>query len=264
MSDRRPAGWALLDAAQGSVARRVIAEEEARREHLVVYLSGAHAYGFPSPDSDLDLKAVHVAPTRDLLALAPAPTTFDRTGWVDGVEIDYTSNEIGDVLLGVLRGNGNFLERLLGTASLTTSGDLAGVVPAVRRALSRRVHRHYRGFATSQRLALASKPTVKKLLYVLRTTLTGTHLLRTGELVCDVGDLLDAYGFGAARRLVEAKRAGENAALAGDAHREWGAAVERAFEALDAARDASPLPEEPPGGAELEAWLLELRRAKFG
>lgn len=256
-------GWALLDAAQAAVARRVIAEEEARREHLVVYLSGAHAYGFPSPDSDLDLKAVHVARTEERLGLSPAPATFDRAGHVDGIEIDYTSNEIADVLVGVLKGNGNFLERLLGVAALASSSDLAPLAPLVRRTLSRRIHRHYRGFATSQRTALASKPTVKKLLYVLRTTLTGTHLLRTGQLVCDLGDLCDAYGFGAARQLVDAKRAGENAPLAGDALREWGAAVERAFDGLDAAHDASPLPDEPAGAAELEAWLLDLRRARF-
>ena len=30
---------------------------------MVVLLSGAHAYGFPSPDSDLDLKAIHLADT---------------------------------------------------------------------------------------------------------------------------------------------------------------------------------------------------------
>lgn len=47
----------VLTKQQGAVMSRVLAEEEARREHLVVYLSGAHAYGFPSPDSDLDLKA---------------------------------------------------------------------------------------------------------------------------------------------------------------------------------------------------------------
>lgn len=49
----------VLTNEQRSVMTRVLAEEEAQREHLVVYLSGAHAYGFPSPDSDLDLKAIH-------------------------------------------------------------------------------------------------------------------------------------------------------------------------------------------------------------
>jgi hypothetical protein len=36
-------------------------------------LSGAHAYGFPSPDSDLDLKAIHVAKTADLLGFDVPP-----------------------------------------------------------------------------------------------------------------------------------------------------------------------------------------------
>ena len=31
------------------------------------YVSGAHAYGFPSPDSDFDLKGAHVVPTECLL-----------------------------------------------------------------------------------------------------------------------------------------------------------------------------------------------------
>src|SRR5258708_1377391 len=53
----------VLNDEQKRVLARVIREEEGRREHVVVYLSGGHAYGFPSPDSDLDLKAIHVAKT---------------------------------------------------------------------------------------------------------------------------------------------------------------------------------------------------------
>src|SRR5262245_25722102 len=91
-----------------------VARETTRRHHLVVYLSGAHAYGFPSPDSDFDLKCVHVAPTADLVGLAPRDDSDEELVVIDGVEIDYGSNEIGPVLRGALKGNGNFLERLLG------------------------------------------------------------------------------------------------------------------------------------------------------
>ena len=45
----------VLTNKQRVAADRVLAEEETRHRHLVVSLSGAHAYGFPSPDSDLDL-----------------------------------------------------------------------------------------------------------------------------------------------------------------------------------------------------------------
>ncbi|MFO0740531.1 MAG: nucleotidyltransferase domain-containing protein [Labilithrix sp.] len=41
---------------QRAIGDRVQARKKTpKREHLVIYLSGAHAYGFPSPDSDLDL-----------------------------------------------------------------------------------------------------------------------------------------------------------------------------------------------------------------
>src|SRR5262245_18548861 len=90
---------------QREVADRVLDEESAQREHLVVSLSGAHAYGFPSPDSDLDLKAVHVAKARDLLALHPSRPRTERMEVVEGVEIDYSSNELQMALVGVLQGN---------------------------------------------------------------------------------------------------------------------------------------------------------------
>ena len=34
-----------------------------------VTVSGAHLYGFPSPDSDFDLRGVHVLPVRDVVGL---------------------------------------------------------------------------------------------------------------------------------------------------------------------------------------------------
>lgn len=74
----------VLDPQAQRVASEVLAEEEQKRRHLVVALSGAHAYGFPSPDSDLDLKGIHVAPTRDLLGLSEPTFTSDRTGIVEG------------------------------------------------------------------------------------------------------------------------------------------------------------------------------------
>jgi predicted nucleotidyltransferase len=252
-------GRSLLTAEQLRVTDGVLAEE--RRSHLVVYLSGAHAYGFPSPDSDVDLKCVHIEEPSRFLGLCAPRTTFDRAEVIDGVEMDYTSNEVGMVLAGVLSGNGNYLERLLGDATLEEHASLAGLRPLVERALSRRVHRHYRGFATSQRQELAKKPSAKKALYVLRTTLTGAHLLATGEMVTDVRLLLGRYGFEAAAELIEAKLRGERQPLSEADATRWTKELDRAFEALDAAEQSSALPADPPNGDELDAWLVAARRA---
>jgi len=253
----------VLGPEQSDVMHRVLAEEEAKREHLVVYLSGAHAYGFPSPDSDLDLKAIHLASTSDLLGLSPPPPTFDRAEIVEGVEIDYTSNELAHALAGILAGNGNFLERVLGRTVAAASPLLEELRPIVRRSLSRRVHRHYRGFAQNQLRVLEKKPTAKKLLYVLRTATTGIHLLETGELETDLTRLMKGYGLGDATSLVARKKMGERVELDPAAVGAWRPRVEALFARLDRAREESALPEAPPNEDEMATWLLAVRRAKL-
>jgi predicted nucleotidyltransferase len=253
----------VLTDEQRKVMARVLREEESRREHVVVYLSGAHAYGFPSPDSDLDLKAIHVAKTADLLGFEVSVPTVDRAEIIDGVEIDYTSNELAHALAGVLGGNGNFLERVLGRMVPYATPLLAELRPIVQRALSRRVHRHYRGFAQNQLRFLEKEPTAKKLLYVLRTTLTGIHLLETGELEPDLTRVMDRYGLSDAASLVDRKRAGERVGLDPALLEKWRPRIDGLFTRLDQAREKSALPEEPTNEGEVREWLLAVRRTSF-
>lgn len=253
----------VLTPEQRAVTARVLREEEARREHVVVYLSGAHAYGFPSPDSDLDLKAIHVANTADLLGFEVPPTTFDRAEFIDGVEVDYTSNELAHALAGILGGNGNFIERVLGRTVPQASASLEELRPIVRRALSRRVHRHYRGFAQNQWRALEREPTTKRVLYVLRTTLTGIHLLETGELEADLTRLMDRYGISDASELVRRKLAGERVGLDPAQVELWNPRIAALFVRLDDSREKSALPEDPPNVEEVRAWLVAMRRSRF-
>jgi predicted nucleotidyltransferase len=252
----------VLTDAQAKVAEKVLHEEGGARRHLVVALSGAHAYGFPSPDSDLDLKAIHIEPTENLLGLLPAKPSASRLEVVDGIEIDYTSNELHMALLGILGGNGNFAERVLGEHLLVTSPDNEPLIAITRRALSKKLHRHYHGFATSQMKEVVEKDvvTAKKVLYVLRTTLTGAHVLLTGALVPNLAALADDYGFADAHRLIEAKTRGERTPLSMVELDHWRGALGRAFSTLDGARDRSVLPDEAPNRPEMEAWLLEMRR----
>jgi predicted nucleotidyltransferase len=255
----------ILTQIQSTTARAFLAEQSLLRRHLVVYLSGAHAYGFPSPDSDLDLKCIHVAATRELVGLFPSDGGAESMVVRDGVEIDYGSNELGPILRGVLKGNGNFIERILGDLVLDAEYErLAELQPLVRAALSRRVHRHYRGFAHSQLEAATESPTAKRVLYVLRTALTGTQLLATGELVTDLTTLAPRHRLDVAD-LIAIKQRGEKTPLGGDDLARWRGEIERVMAGLDAALAASPLPEEPPAKAvaDLERWLVTVRRAEW-
>lgn len=228
-------------------------------------LSGAHAYGFPSPDSDLDLKCVHVAPTRDLVGLDVPAEPADRIDVVDGVELDYGSNELAPVLRGVIKGNGNFIERILG--DLVLGGDpklLAEARAVVKPLLSRRVARHYGGFATSQLRAFDERPTAKRALYVLRTAATGRHLMMHGEVVTDVARL-GAFSPAELGELLAIKQRGERQKLDAEQAKQWRTRLVAAIDAVDAAWPSSVLPPDaqPSAVEAVDAWLREVRRAHW-
>jgi predicted nucleotidyltransferase len=261
--DRDP--WSVLTPHQATQARAFLAERETERRHLVIYLSGAHAYGFPSPDSDLDLKCVHIASTRQLVGLSPPDDPPGRIDIVEGVELDYGSNELGGVLRGVIKGNGNYLERLFG--ALVLGGDpklLDDARSVVQPVISRRVGRHYGGFATSQLRAFDEKPTAKRALYVLRTAATGLRLLATGTIVTDVAELGEHMP-AELPELLAIKQRGEKQTLEPDHARAWRARLTAAIDAIDAAWPHSVLPAEPPASAvdAVDEWLRDVRRSAW-
>lgn len=250
---------------QREVTREVMEQENAHRDHLVVHLSGAHAYGFPSVDSDLDLKAIHVAPTRELLGFAPPKQAAQRMEFVRDVEVDYTSNEVGVALRSLLRGDGNMLERVTARYPVHAGEELDDLLNFVPVIVSKAFYRHYRGFAWSQKehLDAQPKPSAKKLLYVLRTALTGTHLLLEGECEPDLLELYERYGFAEVPELVELKQDAERGSLPNTWVERVPGLVERAFEALASAHEKSALPEQSSAHADLEAWLIEVRKRRL-
>lgn len=248
--------------AQRAVAERVVAEEIGKRETLVVSLCGAHAYGFASVDSDLDLKGVWATPSRRLLGLAGTPGAVDRHEWIAEVEVDFTVNELTQVVRGVLKGNGNMLERIMDPRPLHAAPELVELREHTRNNLSQRSYAHYRGFATSQREAVdLAAPKAKKVLYVLRTTVTGAHLLETGEVVPDLAALAGRYGFPEVPDLIALKRDAELGVLPAVWIERIPGLLARAFERLDQALARSILPEQPPAEAALERWLIDYRIA---
>jgi predicted nucleotidyltransferase len=56
-------------------------------------ISGAHLYGFPSPDSDYDMRGVHVLPLQEVVGLQIGPETIEKSGVRDGLEIDLVTHD---------------------------------------------------------------------------------------------------------------------------------------------------------------------------
>src|SRR6188768_1542999 len=79
---------------------------------LFATVSGAHLYGFPSPDSDYDLRGVHVLPLEEIVGLRQGPETVEHSGIREGVEMDVVSQEARKFIRLMLKRNGYVLEQL--------------------------------------------------------------------------------------------------------------------------------------------------------
>lgn len=247
-----------------AVGRRFLAAQGAPGAFLVG-VTGAHYYGFPSPDSDLDLKGIHAAPTAEVVSLSPPPEAVDHLAVFDGVEIDYTSHELGMALRLLLKGNGNILERILSPLQLLDSDAARDLRTLAARAVSRKFFHHYRGFfnRTRQEWRASSSPTVKGLLYAYRSGLTGIHLLRTGDCVGDVTRLAPLYGFDKVPELVSRKAKGTEHGAIGDATG-FDSDLDRIQAMLQEALDGSPLPAEAANAGEVNELLVRVRKERFG
>ena len=106
------------------LGREFLADHPPPGRVLLCAVTGSHTYGFPSTDSDLDLKGIHLAPTRALLGLRPHVSAHDRLAVHRGTECDLTTNAAGAALSLLLQGNGNMLERILSPYQLVMSEEV--------------------------------------------------------------------------------------------------------------------------------------------
>src|SRR5215208_3491268 len=93
-----------------ALLREVVAEQP--YPLLFVTVSGAHLYGFPSQDSDFDLRGVHVLPLRDVVGLDPAAETVERSEVSRGLLIDLVTHDARKFFALMLKRNGYVLEQL--------------------------------------------------------------------------------------------------------------------------------------------------------
>ncbi|MFJ1654397.1 nucleotidyltransferase domain-containing protein [Streptomyces sp. NPDC088337] len=235
----------------------VIAEQPAPL--LFATVSGAHLYGFPSQDSDVDLRGVHLLPTADLVGLREPEETRSRT-WVRlGVEMDLVTHDLRKFVRLMLRRNGYVLEQLLSPLVAHTTDahrELAAFVPGV---LTRHHAHHYRGFAVTQWRLFEKTGELKPLLYTFRVLLTGIHLMRSGEVQAHLPTLAgEPAAPGYLPELVAAKAEREHGTAVVD-HARVAADVERLHAVLDEAQAVSALPEAPTAYDALHDFVVRVR-----
>lgn len=249
-----------------AVGRKFVERQSTPGRTIVCALTGSHFYGFPAPDSDLDLKAIHVAPTRSVLGLFRPNPTIDAEAPEDQILCDYTSNEAEQALRLLMRGNGNMLERIFSPHQLYDTPELRqlqDLAPAYR---SRLAHRHYAGFfrQVCTQHEKDGDRRVKPLLYAYRVALTGVHFLLTGDIVGDVTILAPLYGFPEMSPLVELYQAtSEKKTVSPDDDAHHRAVWNRLEAKLTWAHEHSVLPEQPADPGACSEWLIALRCRDF-
>jgi uncharacterized protein len=229
---------------------------------MFVTISGAHLYGFPSPDSDYDLRGVHVLPAREVMGLDEGRLTIEVSTVREGLEIDLVSHDARKFFLLMLKKNGYVLEQLYSPLVVRTSSEHEELKAIGKQCITRHHAHHYFGFAQTQweLFAKENPRRVKPLLYVYRVLLTGIHLMRTGEIEANLLNLNTDLRLPFIGDLVARKLAGpEQSTLREDDFSFHEPQYQRLREQLETAFGASGLPEGPTARGALNDLLVRMR-----
>ena len=229
---------------------------------LFATISGAHLYGFPSPDSDYDLRGVHILPLNEIAGLTEKQETIQVSEIRDGLELDMVTHDIAKFFRLILQRNGYVLEQIYSKLVVFTTPQHEELKAITKSCITRHHGHHYLGFSRTQ-WKLFEKETphrVKPLLYVYRVLLTGIHLMQTGQVEANLIQLNERFCLPyipelIARKLESAEKCTLEAADLSFYRMEF----ERLTQTLEQAMLDSHLPESPSGKAQLNDLLVRTR-----
>ncbi len=238
--------------------------EAARHPYPLLFatVSGAHLYGFPSPDSDYDLRGAHVLPAKDALGLLPKQETIEFSGLRAGVEMDLVTHDILKFFTLLLKRNGYVLEQLYSPLVVRTTQEHQELKEIAAGCVTRHHSHHYLGFAATQwdLFQKDDPPRVKPLLYVYRVILTGIHLMRTGKIEANLVVLNEEFRLPYISELVRRKIEGtEKGSLETDERDFHRAEYMRLIAKLEDAASKTDLRTEPSSRDALNDLLVRLR-----
>lgn len=229
---------------------------------LFTTISGAHLYGFPSPDSDYDLRGVHILPVAEVVKLDPGRETIEVSEVREGLQIDLVSHDAKKFFLLLLKKNGYVLEQLYSPLVLHTTPEHEELKAIAIQCITRHHSYHYFGFAQREwKLFEKEQPhRVKPLLYVYRVLLTGIHLMQTGIVEANLVQLNAEFNLAYIPDLIAQKLAGAEKSVLTDADVAFHQGeYNRLQTQLQEAYQASILPEAPSAKEALNDLLVRLR-----
>lgn len=229
---------------------------------LFATISGAHLYGFPSPDSDVDLRGVHLLPLEQVIGLKTGSETIEQSGIHEGLEIDLVTHDAKKFFELMLKKNGYVMEQVLSPLVIHTTPEHDELKAIASHCLTKHHSHHYFGFASTQwKLFKKENPSrIKPLLYIYRILLTGIHLMRTGEIEANLVRLNETFKLPYLPELIEQKVTGaEKGTLCNKDLSFHEQEYHRLRAELEKAYANSHLPDRPSGTTALHDLLCRLR-----
>ena len=235
---------------------------EADQNFVFITLSGSHLYGFPSADSDYDLRGAHLLPGDAFWTLDEPRETLELKCDTDAGLVETVTHDLRKAVRMLLKHNGYALEQITSPLVIRTSPVHQSILAMVPGLLTRSHYHHYRGFYRNERREYdwSNPKSLKKLLYCYRVLMTGCILLREGVVEANLDALNQRFGYRFLDELIERKRSeGETAILPDD--RPYIAELDSLEADLDRSYQHSRLPEAPSVRDELNHLLVETRRS---
>lgn len=229
---------------------------------LFATISGAHLYGFPSPDSDYDLRGVHILPLREVIGLETGRETIEISQIQDGLQLDLVTHDLKKFCGLLLKRNGYVLEQLYSPHLVYATPEQEELKAIAKGCMTRYHSHHYLGFAQTQwRLFEKETPhRVKPLLYLYRVLLTGIYLMQTGVIEANLAVLNQHFTLPYIDGLIAQKTSGTEKAVLSDTdlafHQQE---YQRLVQRLEAESDRSHLPESPSAKAALNDFVVQVR-----
>ena len=151
-------------------SQQLLSEIVASQPYPLIFatISGAHLYGFPSPDSDYDLRGVHLLPIKEIISLDPPQETIEISEIKSGLQLDLVTHDLKKFVILMLKRNGYVLEQLYSPLIVQTSPTHKQLKAIASKCITRNQYHHYLGFAKNQWKLFnkETSPRVKPLLYL--------------------------------------------------------------------------------------------------
>lgn len=251
----------------------VVAQTGTRYQPRFYAVTGSHIYGFDSPDSDIDVRGLHVAPAEEYASLrTPASeVTVNMDGVTEGfgayADVDLRSYELKKFGSLLAKANYNVVE-LVFEAPTVMNGiplEMDALEALIREYLPMNVPHAYLGMAKSNyykhlgpEKTEGYDPRPKKFLYVYRGLLGATYVLEHEDIEADIHTLATAVDGGDPQLvddLIGHKREADEPTVPEALEERARTAILEQFNALD----ALPKPDKSGYWEALDDWMHNVR-----